>query len=235
CPYDEADRVPAFEGTPIRARTVVPSDPRVPGRLLRRAALPPRIPKPRGHHPRNSLPPFLVRARDDGGRRLVGHRGQRRKVRSGVRGGLRRRGGFRRRRGRHEGTSPDHASGASTGIPTRVRGSSGEFKRRASVRQLSRTFSRTNGRSLGEGRARIGLRTRPRSSTARSPTPSDWKVHRWRWARHAAPRGIATQTRSAASWYAIACRSASAHRWISISIAVTLVTREPTTSARRPR
>jgi len=26
----------------------------------------------------------------------------------------------------------------------------------------------------------MGLRTRPRSSTARSPTPSDWKVQRWR-------------------------------------------------------
>ena len=81
----------------------------------------------------------------------------------------------------------------------------------------------------------MGLRTRPRSSTARSPTPSDWKVQRWRYARQAAPRGIATQTRSAASWYAIACRSASAHRCIFISIAVTLVPREPTRSARRPR
>src|SRR5438876_36267 len=48
-------------------------------------------------------------------------------------------------------------------------------------------------------------------------------------------RGTATQTRSAASWYAIACRSASAHRCIFISIAVTLVPREPTRSARRPR
>jgi len=26
----------------------------------------------------------------------------------------------------------------------------------------------------------MGLRTRPWSSTARSPTPSDWKVQRWR-------------------------------------------------------
>ncbi len=81
----------------------------------------------------------------------------------------------------------------------------------------------------------MGLRTRPSSSTARSPTPSDWKVQRCRYARHAAARGIATQTRSAASWYAIACRSASVHRCIFISIAVTVVPHEPTRSARRPR
>ena len=81
----------------------------------------------------------------------------------------------------------------------------------------------------------MGLRTRPALSTARSPTPSDWKVQRWRYARHAASRGIATQTRSAASWYAIACRSASAHRCIFISTAITVVSHDPTRSARRPR
>src|SRR5947208_2932157 len=64
--------VPAIEGTPFRARTVVPGDPRLPGRLLRGPALSPRVPGPRDHHPGNPLPSLLVRAHDDGGGRLLG-------------------------------------------------------------------------------------------------------------------------------------------------------------------
>src|SRR3989441_12206262 len=126
CPFDEAalparsrtypiDRhlrthVPAIEGPPIRARTVFPGDSRVPGRLLRGAALPPRVPEPHGHHPGNPLPSLLVRAHDDGGRRLVGHRRQRRKVRPRLRGRVRGRGRVRRRRGRALPTFDDYYS-----------------------------------------------------------------------------------------------------------------------------
>src|SRR5437867_5784676 len=42
--------VPVIEGTPIRARTVVPRDARLPRGLLRCPALSPRVPGPRDHH-----------------------------------------------------------------------------------------------------------------------------------------------------------------------------------------
>src|SRR5437867_12794737 len=64
--------VPAIEGTPFRARPVVPGDARLPWGLLRCPALSPRVPRPRDHHPGNPLPSLLVRTHDDGGCGLVG-------------------------------------------------------------------------------------------------------------------------------------------------------------------
>ena len=61
-----------------------------------------------------------------------------------------------------------------------------------------------NGRSRGDAAAGSGARTTPRSSTASRPTPSASKRYRWRYAREAAARGIATHVRSAPTWYAVA-------------------------------